>query len=176
MIDLDDLKEKGIIYGSNLVIGKIARNCGSNLGNPFGAAIFGAWDLLGLCSDKIKYGMPSRIIKNLGAAYYGLAFTVPDAISVFGGEYGKLPDLLLDGSMAYLCVKDSIKAYSANNTNPVSDIETIISKISSGISKVKRRKLESYEEDLEIPEEISDELPQEDSATRRPFNFEDYKP
>lgn len=110
-LDTIDLKIRAGIYGSNGVLGLASRAIGYSLGNPIGAIGFASLDIASFFSDKIRYGKFSKIAKGLGAAYYGLVFTIPDAVSLAGGEISAVPNLLLDGSLTCLLGVDALKAY-----------------------------------------------------------------
>lgn len=123
---IKDIKNRAWIYGTNFAVGTVSRIGGGFLGNPLGAVVFGALDIAGACSKKIKYGAVARYAKAAGSIYYGLLYTLPDFISIAGGNFGSIPDLAFDGSLAYLQIKDAMEIYSNPEFDLADDIKSCV--------------------------------------------------
>lgn len=127
--DKKGIKRKIGIYGTNLLTPSVINFLKStpkistvvnkvpgldkiaSAANPFGAALFGALDIAGGLSSKIKNSKFTRLLQLSGAGFYGVS-TIADVFSIAGGDYASLANLVFDGSMAYQLVKDTAKNYS----------------------------------------------------------------
>lgn len=78
--------------------------------NPFGAIFFGALDLMGELSPRIKNTKFTRFLQLGGAGLYGVR-TIVDLFSIAGGEHGSLINLVFDASMAYQLGRDTANNY-----------------------------------------------------------------
>lgn len=117
-----DTKEKIVVYGTNFLtpsfiklINNLNRGRGdlekiSDVANPFGAVIFGALDIAGALSAKIKNSKFTRLTQFVGASYYGVS-SIMDVFSIAGGEYKFFANLAFDSSMAYCLIKDTVNNY-----------------------------------------------------------------
>ena len=108
-----ETKIKGIVYGSNLVVNPVINVVGAqsalgNPGNPFGAAVFGALDVISYFLPSLKTNKYVGVGKVIGGVYYSLS-------SVMNGINGNLLDLPFDASMAYQLIVDSMEIYKKRN-------------------------------------------------------------
>jgi len=89
--------------------------------NPFGAVFFGALDLVGGLSKKVRESRATRLPKVAGLAFYGVQFGF-DVISIASGNYEDIAKLFFDGSMTYQLGKDSFEDYSKSGNDLLTDI------------------------------------------------------
>ncbi|MGY4884513.1 MAG: hypothetical protein ACP5NZ_02955 [Nanobdellota archaeon] len=128
----NDTKRKVGVYGTNLgvpslvgllkdtpVIGESIAKIPSSTAvldtvrdaaNPYGAIVFGAIDLAGALSKKIRDSKFTRLSHVAGAGIYGVR-TISDLFSIANGDYESLTNLFFDGLMVYSLSKDSFKHY-----------------------------------------------------------------
>jgi hypothetical protein len=114
----NDNGKKIMIYGGNFLFPSLVKFLGShskisinpNIANPYGAAIFGALDVLGEVSDKIKNHWFTGLSKAAGFGWYGIA-TASDLMSIAGGKYENFANLPFDASMAYQLGRDTFSSY-----------------------------------------------------------------
>ena len=99
----------GGLVGRTQALNKVASSA-----NPYGAAFFGALDLLGMVSGRIDNSRFTRMAKLAGAGFYGFS-TLADVLSVAGGEYSSLVNLPFDASMAYQLGRDTVENYGGND-------------------------------------------------------------
>lgn len=127
-----DVKTKIGIYGTNFIVPSLSNflqnapkisevtskipglDVIASAANPWGALGFGALDLIGSISDKIKDSKFTRLAKVGGAAFYGVK-TLMDLGSIAGGDYNSFIDLVFDGSMTYQLGKDTAENYSGRD-------------------------------------------------------------
>jgi len=92
-----------------------------NFANPFGAVFFGALDLVGGLSKKIRESKFTRLPKVAGLGFYGVQSAF-DVISIASGNYEDVAKLFFDGSMTYQLGKDSFEAYGTGGKDLWTDI------------------------------------------------------
>lgn len=115
----------------NRTLNKVA-----NAANPYGAVFFGALDLAGGLTDKIKNSKFTRLSHFTGAAFYGLS-SISDAISIAGGEYNAFYNLAFDASMAYQLGRDAADDYGSRSLKR--DFKEIIDDAGGLIDKLKKK-------------------------------------
>jgi len=94
--------------------------------NPIGAIIYGAMDIAGSLSQRIKNSKPVRLSQLAGAGYYA-ASTINDLFYIASGYHGKTADLAFDALMTYQLGKDTAQKY--RSIDLVDDLEQTISPI-----------------------------------------------
>jgi hypothetical protein len=78
--------------------------------NPYGAMLFGALDIAGRLSNKIKNNRFMRLSQLAGAGFYGVS-TILDLFSIAEGDYTSSANLFFDASMAYQLGRDTADKY-----------------------------------------------------------------
>ncbi|MDP3986740.1 MAG: hypothetical protein Q8P81_00770 [Nanoarchaeota archaeon] len=108
--------------------------------NPIGAVIYGAIDIAGSLSQRIKDSKPVRLSKLAGAGYYA-ASAINDLFYIASGYHDKTADFAFDALMTYQLGKDTAQEY--RNIDLVDDLEQTTSPIIEAsrrtISRLRRR-------------------------------------
>ncbi len=121
-----DTKRKIVIYGTNFFIPSLVNilksgvpNIGGKIpgldklagsANPYGAAFYGTLDIAGKLIPSLEANRFTRLSRLAGSVYYG-ASTALDLFSIAGGDYGTLPNIAFDASMAYQLITDTVNSY-----------------------------------------------------------------
>lgn len=116
-----ETKMRAWIYGANMATPPVAHALSLNLldrfassANFWGALFYGATDLAGRLSPKIKKSTFVRVAKLVGAAYYA-GSVLHDISRIYHGDMAHIYNLAFDGSMASLLVKDVAANYNGQN-------------------------------------------------------------
>jgi hypothetical protein len=160
-----ETKVKIAIYGSNLLIPSAAsfiHNVAlgipilkriSNSANPYGAVFYGALDLVGGLSKKIKNSRFTKLSKLVGAGYYGTSAVI-DLFSIAGGDSQSLANFIFDASMVYQLGKETAENYSGQEI--LDEFKGITDTAKGLIGKLKESKKKK---------ELSDDVNQEDESS-----------
>ena len=112
------------IYGGNFAarpLGNLIKS-GSNIGNPYGAIVYGLIDIFRGADSRIANSKYIRLLEAIGGTAY-TAKTIVNLVSLAKGDSEALLDLPFNASMAYEIVKNAVEDY--QGTNPVRDIKEI---------------------------------------------------
>jgi len=123
---------KPVIYGQNIIGGSIGYNLAQSLSSgaaysadALGALVYTALDVAGRTSERVKKGLFNRMVKGAGTLYFGTKSAV-DLVSVLSGNFGDLPHLALDGTMAWISGKDTFENYAEDSGNDaLTDIQRV---------------------------------------------------
>ncbi|PJE81787.1 hypothetical protein COU58_00475 [Candidatus Pacearchaeota archaeon CG10_big_fil_rev_8_21_14_0_10_32_42] len=108
-------KEKIMTYGLNIATNPVVNLTGlskyvGNPGNLYGAAFYGALDLIGMVSPKFEKSTFTGLVKAVGAGTFVIK-SIGDLASIVNGEYSPAFDFVFDASMAYQLGKDTFSIY-----------------------------------------------------------------
>jgi hypothetical protein len=102
-----ELVEKLGIYGGNYLAWPIGNYIqeGLNLGNPYGAILYAAVDLISSGKDKFTNGINNLVKVGGGVFYFGR--TIKNLVEFAQGDIEGLVDFPFNATMLYTSVKDA---------------------------------------------------------------------